>query len=73
MYIVNRHDSVYSVAYLGTFETAEEALAFLEARKVQYIEEDPDVPGCYDGYGSDGRIYSIEAQKNFISLVDIAN
>jgi len=27
---------------------------------VAFIEEDAQNPGCYDGIGSDGRVYSIE-------------
>ena len=60
MYIVIRSDSAFSNRVVATYETSEEALAYLTTLRVSYIEEDPDYPGRYDGFGSDGCIYSIE-------------
>ena len=60
MYIVIRSDSAFSDRVLATYETADEALAHLATLRVAFIEEDAQNPGCYDGIGSDGRVYSIE-------------
>ncbi len=60
MYIVTRSDSAFAAPVLGTYETAEEALAYLATLRVSCIEEDAEHPGCFDGVGSDGRVYSIE-------------
>jgi hypothetical protein len=38
-------------------------LAFLETLGVLFIEEDEKHPGCYDGLGKDGSIYSIEPRR----------
>lgn len=60
MYIVTRFDSAFAAPVLGTYETVEEAIAYLATLRVSYIEEDVEHPGCFDGIGSDGRVYSIE-------------
>jgi hypothetical protein len=63
MYIVTRLTSAFARPVVGTFETTGEALAFLETLGVLFIEEDEKHPGCYDGLGKDGRIYSIEPRR----------
>jgi hypothetical protein len=60
MYVITRFDSALSAPELATYETADEALAHLATLRVAFIEEDAQNPGCYDGIGSDGRVYSIE-------------
>jgi hypothetical protein len=63
MYIVTRFISAFARPVMGTFETTGEALAFLETLGVLFIEEDEKHPGCYDGLGKDGSIYSIEPRR----------
>jgi hypothetical protein len=60
MYVVTRMDSIFSCPTLATFETAEDALAFLAQIGVTFMEEDAQNPGCWDGMGRDGRVHSIE-------------
>jgi len=64
MYIVTRFDSPFSRPTLQTFEAAQDAINYLALLNVTCIEEDADCPGCFDGLGPDGRIYSIEPEKN---------
>ena len=63
MYIVTRLTSAFARPVVGTFSTPEEALAFLDTLGVLFIEEDEKHPGCYDGLGKDGSIYSIEPHR----------
>jgi hypothetical protein len=63
MYIVTRLTSAYARPVMGTFDTPEEALAFLEGIGVLFIEQDEVHTGCYDGLGKDGSIYSIEPRR----------
>ena len=63
MYIVTRLTSAFARPVMGTFETTGEALAFLDTLGVLFIEEDEEHPGCYDGLGKDGSIYSIEPRR----------
>jgi hypothetical protein len=63
MYIVTRLISAFARPVMGTFETTGEALAFLETLGVLFVEEDEKHPGCYDGLGKDGSIYSIEPRR----------
>jgi len=63
MYIVTRLTSAFARPVVGAFNTPEEALAFLDTLGVLFIEEDEKHPGCYDGLGKDGSIYSIEPHR----------
>lgn len=63
MYIVTRLISAYARPVMGTFDTPEEALVFLKGIGVLFIEQDEDHPGCYDGLGKDGSIYTIEPRR----------
>jgi hypothetical protein len=59
-YDIYRIDSAFSRPKLLSFGTQDEALAYLVTIGVTCIEEDQSAPGCFDGIGKDGRVYSIE-------------